>query len=57
MAARSEIDRYLDDLRVPPAFRDYGANGPRPEGTPQARTLVSGVAASVALRTMRTARP
>ena len=55
MAARSEIDRYLDDPRAPQAFRDYGANRLRLAGTPHVRTLVPGVTASVALRPMRTA--
>lgn len=49
MAARSEIDRYLDDLLSPQGFRDYGPNGLQVEGKPDVRTLVSGVTASLAL--------
>ena len=55
MAARSEIDRYLNDPRAPQAFRDYGANGLRLAGTLHVRALVPGVTASVGLRQMRTA--
>jgi dinuclear metal center YbgI/SA1388 family protein len=49
MAARSEVDRYLNDLLAPQAFRDYGPNGLQVEGKPEVRSLVSGVTASLAL--------
>jgi dinuclear metal center YbgI/SA1388 family protein len=49
MAARSEVDRYLNDLLAPQGFRDYGPNGLQVEGKPEVRTLVSGVTASLAL--------
>jgi dinuclear metal center YbgI/SA1388 family protein len=49
MAARSEIERYLNDLLSAESFRDYGPNGLQVEGKPEVRTLVSGVTASLAL--------
>src|SRR3989337_2085432 len=49
MAARSEIERYLNDLLSADSFRDYGPNGLQVEGKPEVRTLVSGVTASLAL--------
>ena len=49
MAARSEVDRYLNDLLAPQGFRDYGPNGLQVEGKPEVHTLVSGVTASLAL--------
>jgi dinuclear metal center YbgI/SA1388 family protein len=49
MAARSEIEHYLNDLLSAESFRDYGPNGLQVEGKPEVRTLVSGVTASLAL--------
>jgi dinuclear metal center YbgI/SA1388 family protein len=49
MAARSEIERYLNALLAPEGFRDYGPNGLQVEGKPEVHKIVSGVTASLAL--------
>jgi dinuclear metal center YbgI/SA1388 family protein len=46
MAARSEIESYLNTLLDVGRFRDYGPNGLQVEGKPEVRKLVSGVTAS-----------
>ena len=48
MAARSEIESYLNTLLDVGRFRDYGPNGLQVEGKPEVRKLVSGVTASQA---------
>jgi dinuclear metal center YbgI/SA1388 family protein len=49
MAARIEIERYLNQLLAPESFSDYGPNGLQVEGAAEIRRLVSGVTASRAL--------
>jgi len=46
MAARIEIESYLNTLLDVGRFRDYGPNGLQVEGKPEVRKLVSGVTAS-----------
>jgi putative NIF3 family GTP cyclohydrolase 1 type 2 len=48
MAARSEIESYLNTLLDVGRFRDYGPNGLQVEGKPEVHKLVSGVTASQA---------
>lgn len=49
MAARGEIEAYLNTLLDVGRFRDYGPNGLQVEGKPEVRKIVSGVTASRAL--------
>jgi dinuclear metal center YbgI/SA1388 family protein len=49
MAERTEIERALNALLRPEAFKDYGPNGLQVEGKAQVQRLVSGVTASRAL--------
>ncbi len=49
MAARSEIDNFLNRLLEPGSFKDYGPNGLQVEGKPEVLKIVSGVTASRAL--------
>jgi dinuclear metal center YbgI/SA1388 family protein len=49
MAARGEIDAYLNGLLAPERFKDYGPNGLQLEGKARICRLVSGVTASLAL--------
>ena len=49
MAARGEIEAYLNTLLDVGRFRDYGPNGLQVEGKPEVRRIVSGVTASRAL--------
>ena len=49
MAARGEIESYLNTLLDVGRFRDYGPNGLQVEGKPEVRRIVSGVTASLAL--------
>ncbi|MFO1293868.1 MAG: Nif3-like dinuclear metal center hexameric protein [Rubrivivax sp.] len=49
MAERIAIERALNELLQPEAFRDYGPNGLQVEGRAEVRRLVSGVTASLAL--------
>ena len=46
MAARKEIEDYLNTLLSADAFKDYGPNGLQVEGRAQVRRIVSGVTAS-----------
>jgi len=48
MAARTEIESYLNTLLDVGRFRDYGPNGLQVEGKPEVRKLISGVTASLA---------
>ena len=49
MAARGEIEAYLNTLLDVGRFRDYGPNGLQVEGKPEVHKIVSGVTASLAL--------
>ena len=49
MAARGEIESYLNTLLDTGRFRDYGPNGLQVEGKPEVRKLISGVTSSRAL--------
>ena len=49
MAARREIDTYLNQLLEVDRFKDYGPNGLQVEGVPEISKIVSGVTASQAL--------
>lgn len=49
MAARSEVESYLNQLLTPDRFKDYGPNGLQVEGRAEVRKVVSGVTASLAL--------
>src|SRR5689334_9554419 len=49
MAARGEVERFLDQLLAPERFRDYGPNGLQVEGRDEICKVVSGVTASLAL--------
>lgn len=46
MAARKEIEDYLNTLLSADAFKDYGPNGLQVEGRAEVRRIVSGVTAS-----------
>lgn len=48
MADRSELESRLQQLLRPEIYKDYGPNGLQVEGTPEVRSLVSGVTASLA---------
>jgi dinuclear metal center YbgI/SA1388 family protein len=48
MAEREEVERCLQTLLQPQAFKDYGPNGLQVQGTRPVRRLVSGVTASLA---------
>ncbi len=45
MAALNDLIRYLDGLLDPSAFADYGPNGLQVPGTPEIRTVATGVSA------------
>ena len=49
MAARAEVDAFLQQLLAPERFKDYGPNGLQVEGRAEIRKVVSGVTASLAL--------
>lgn len=49
MAARSEVESYLNQLLAPDRFKDYGPNGLQVEGRAEVLKVVSGVTASLAL--------
>lgn len=49
MAARSEVESYLNQLLTPERFKDYGPNGLQVEGRGEVHKVVSGVTASLAL--------
>lgn len=49
MAARAEIESYLNQCLAVDRFKDYGPNGLQVEGRPEIHRLVSGVTASLAL--------
>ena len=49
MAARGEMEAYLNTLLDVGRFRDYGPNGLQVEGKPEVLRVVSGVTASLAL--------
>jgi dinuclear metal center YbgI/SA1388 family protein len=49
MAARGEMEGFLNQLLSADRFKDYGPNGLQVEGKPEIRKLVSGVTASLAL--------
>ncbi|HEV8690950.1 MAG TPA: Nif3-like dinuclear metal center hexameric protein [Ideonella sp.] len=49
MAARGEVERFLDQLLAPERFKDYGPNGLQVEGRGEICKVVSGVTASLAL--------
>lgn len=49
MAARSEVESYLNQLLTPDRFKDYGPNGLQVEGRAEVHKVVSGVTASLAL--------
>jgi dinuclear metal center YbgI/SA1388 family protein len=49
MAARNEIETYLNTLLAAERFEDYGPNGLQVEGAARVRRVVSGVTASLAL--------
>lgn len=49
MAARSEVESYLNQLLTPDRFKDYGPNGLQVEGRAEVFKVVSGVTASLAL--------
>jgi dinuclear metal center YbgI/SA1388 family protein len=48
MAARAEVEAFLNQLLAPERFKDYGPNGLQVEGRGEVRKLVSGVTASLA---------
>jgi dinuclear metal center YbgI/SA1388 family protein len=48
MAARAEVEGFLNQLLAPDRFKDYGPNGLQVEGRGEVRKLVSGVTASLA---------
>jgi dinuclear metal center YbgI/SA1388 family protein len=49
MAARTEVEAFLQQLLAPERFKDYGPNGLQVEGRGEIRKVVSGVTASLAL--------
>ena len=49
MAARAEVEAFLQRLLAPERFKDYGPNGLQVEGRAEIRQVVSGVTASLAL--------
>lgn len=49
MAARGEIESFLNQLLQPERFKDYGPNGLQVEGKAEVCKVVSGVTASLAL--------
>jgi len=49
MAARAEVETFLQQLLAPERFKDYGPNGLQVEGRAEIRKVVSGVTASLAL--------
>jgi len=49
MAARAEVEAFLQQLLAPERFKDYGPNGLQVEGAAEIRKVVSGVTASLAL--------
>lgn len=49
MAARADVESFLNQLLTPERFKDYGPNGLQVEGRAQIRRVVSGVTASLAL--------
>ncbi len=49
MAARAEVDAFLQQLLAPERFKDYGPNGLQVQGRDEIRKVVSGVTASLAL--------
>ena len=49
MAARKEIENYLNTLLAVERFEDYGPNGLQAEGRDDVQRIVSGVTASLAL--------
>jgi dinuclear metal center YbgI/SA1388 family protein len=49
MAARAEVEAFLNQLLAPERFKDYGPNGLQVEGRTEVRRLVCGVTASLAL--------
>lgn len=49
MAARGEVETYLNTLLDIDRFQDYGPNGLQVEGKPHVHRIVSGVTASLAL--------
>ncbi len=49
MAARGEIDCFLNQLLQPERFKDYGPNGLQVEGKAEVCKVVSGVTASLAM--------
>jgi dinuclear metal center YbgI/SA1388 family protein len=49
MAARAEVEVFLQQLLAPERFKDYGPNGLQVEGRAEIRKAVSGVTASLAL--------
>ena len=49
MAARNEVENYLNTLLNADGFEDYGPNGLQLEGRAEVRCVVSGVTASLAL--------
>ncbi|MFO1338914.1 MAG: Nif3-like dinuclear metal center hexameric protein [Burkholderiaceae bacterium] len=49
MAARAEVEGFLQQLLAPERFKDYGPNGLQVEGRAEIRKVVSGVTASLAL--------
>ena len=49
MAARNEIETYLNRLLNADGFKDYGPNGLQVQGRAEVRRIVSGVTASLAL--------
>lgn len=49
MAARAEVEAFLQQLLAPERFKDYGPNGLQVEGRAEIRKVVSGVTASLAL--------
>ena len=49
MAARAEVEGFLQQLLAPERFKDYGPNGLQVEGRAEIHKVVSGVTASLAL--------
>lgn len=49
MAARAEVEAFLQQLLAPERFKDYGPNGLQVEGRAEIHKVVSGVTASLAL--------
>jgi dinuclear metal center YbgI/SA1388 family protein len=48
MAARAEVEAFLQQLLAPDRFKDYGPNGLQVQGRDEIRKVVSGVTASLA---------